>query len=390
MNRSADVIVIGAGVQGASLAFHLARKGARVIVLERGTVAGEATGRSSGFVRMHYDLAAEAALAWRSFPYFTDWAAHVGAGDPAFVRTGFLEVVPEALLAAVHGNVANHQAMGIPSRVVTPAEIAELVPGIVLDGLAAGAYEPESGYADPTSTTAGFLEAARRDGAELVTGCRVATLLTDGDRIIGADTDKGVFTAASVALVAGAWSAALAATVGVDVPVTPWRHETGYFGLPTGRSADVPVVLDDVGGVYFRPEGRELLLVGLHAGNELGGSPDRPLAPMRGDVVEDMTTRLVRRLPWMETGTFRTGHSGQDGITPDQRAILGAAGPDNLYLACGFSGTGFKTAPAIGAAMAELIWDGATTSADIAPFAPDRFAAGRLLVGEHPYEALWR
>ena len=390
MNRWGDVIVVGGGVQGARRAVHRPPQGARVIVLERGTVAGQATGRSSGFVRMHYDLAAEAALAWRSFPYFRDWAAHVGAGDPAFVRTGFLEVVPEALIAAVHGNVANHQAIGIPSRVVTPAEIAELVPGINLDGLAAGAYEPESGYADPTSTTAGFLEAAKRDGAALVTGCRVTALLADGDRIIGADTDRGVFTAASVAVVAGAWSATLAATVGVDIPVAPWRHETGYFGLPSGRAADVPVVLDDVGGVYFRPEGRELLLVGLHAGNELGGSPDRPLTPMRGHTVEDMTARLVRRLPWMESGTFRTGHSGQDGITPDQRAILGAAGPENLYLACGFSGTGFKTAPAIGGAMAELIWDGAATSADIAPFSPERFAAGRPLVGEHPYEALWR
>ena len=92
----------------------------------------------------------------------------------------------------------------------------------------------------------------------------------------------------------------------------------------------------------------------------------------------------------MASGTFRTGHGGQDGITPDQRAILGAAGPAGLYLACGFSGTGFKTAPAIGACMAELILDGAARTADIGPFGLDRFAAGRPLVGEHPYEALWR
>jgi glycine/D-amino acid oxidase-like deaminating enzyme len=224
----------------------------------------------------------------------------------------------------------------------------------------------------------------------VLTGCRVTQVLTDGERVIGVETDRGIATAAHVAIVAGAWSAELAATVGVEVPVTPWRHETGYFGLPEGRSSELPVVLDDVGGVYFRPEGRELLLVGLHAGNELGGSPDRPLAPMRGEIVEEMTHRLVRRVPWMEAGTVRTGHSGQDGITPDQRAILGPAGPDGLWLACGFSGTGFKTAPAIGAAMAELILDGEARAADLSPFALDRFAAGRALVGEHPYEALWR
>ncbi|MFN8622434.1 MAG: FAD-binding oxidoreductase [Chloroflexota bacterium] len=389
MSRSADVIVVGAGVQGASLAFHLARRGARVLVVERGAIAGEATGRSSGFVRMHYDLTAEAALAWLSFPYFEDWAAHVGAGDPAFVRTGFLEVVPPELLGAVHGNVANQRAIGIDTQVVTPAEIAELVPGIVLDGLAAGAYEPRSGYADPTSTANGFLEAARSLGAEVITGCIASRVVVDGGRAAGVETDRGTFVGGAVAIVAGAWSAVLAATAGVDLPVTPWRHETGYFGLPAGAPHS-PVVLDDVGGVYWRPEGKELLLVGLHAGNELGGSPDRPLQPMRQAIVEDMTTRLVRRLPWMEAGTFRTGHSGQDGITPDQRAILGAAGPEGLFLACGFSGTGFKTAPAIGAAMAELILDGRTTTADISIFDPGRFAAGRPIEGEHPYEALWR
>jgi sarcosine oxidase subunit beta len=211
--------------------------------------------------------------------------------------------------------------------------------------------------------------------------------------VTGVETDRGAFAAGAVAVAAGAWSAVIAATAGVELPVTPWRHETGYFGLPAGRSSEIPVVLDDCGGVYWRPEGRELLLVGLHAGNELGGSPDRPLAPMRAEIVEDMTARLVRRLPWMEHGTFRTGHSGQDGITPDQRAILGdagAGGPDGLYLACGFSGTGFKTAPAIGAAMAELILDGAAAFADISAFGVDRFRRGELLEGEHPYEALWR
>ncbi len=392
MSQQVDVIVVGAGVQGASLAFHLARRGARVRVLERGAVAGEATGRSSGFVRMHYDLAAEAALAWASFPYFEDWAGHVGAGDPGFVRTGFLEVVSPDLLDALHGNVANQRAIGIETGVVTPEQIRELVPGIVLDGVAAGAYEPRSGYADPASTAAGFLEAARRHGTEVTTGCRVDRLVLDGRRVVGVETEQGRVAAGAVAIAAGAWSAVLAATGGVDLPVTPWRHETGFFGLPAGRALETPVVLDDVGGVYWRPEGRELLLVGLHAGNELGGSPDRPLAPMRRETVEDMTARLVRRMPWMEQGTFRVGHAGQDGITPDQRAILGTAGeggPDGLYLACGFSGTGFKTSPGIGAAMARLILDGAS-STDISAFSVDRFRRGEPLLGEHPYAAIWR
>ena len=105
---------------------------------------------------------------------------------------------------------------------------------------------------------------------------------------------------------------------------------------------------------------------------------------------ERVVERIIRRVPRLVDGTFRSAHSGQDGITPDQRPILGAAGPDGFFLDCGHSGTGFKTAPAVGLGMAELILDGAATSVDLAPFALDRFAAGRLLRGEHAYGPIWR
>jgi len=113
MAETADVIIIGAGVQGASLAFHLARRGVSVLVLERDAVAAGATGRSSGFVRMHYDLESEARLAWASFPYFRDWAERVGAGDCGFVRTGFLQLVPHALAEALRINTAMLQRLGV-------------------------------------------------------------------------------------------------------------------------------------------------------------------------------------------------------------------------------------------------------------------------------------
>ena len=132
------------------------------------------------------------------------------------------------------------------------------------------------------------------------------------------------------------------------------------------------------------------MLVGLEGRNEVGGSPDRPLDATAPAAIEDMVRRVCARVPWMTDGTFRTAHGGQDGITPDQRPILGRAGPDGLFLACGFSGTGFKTAPAIGACLAELILEGRTTTADISAYGLDRFAAGRPLVGEHPYGVLWR
>lgn len=390
MTDSADAIVVGAGVQGASLAFHLALRGLRVVVLERSTVAGGATGRSSGFVRMHYDLESEARLAHASMPYFQSWGELVGAGDPGFVRTGFLQLVPPELADALRANVEMGRRIGIDTRVVDGAEAAELLPGMRVDDVEAAAYEPRSGYADPTGTAAGFIAAARDRGTRLVQGCRVLDVSVDGERVTGVVTDRGPIAAPVVVDAAGAWAAELARTVGLDVPVESWRHDTAYFGLPAGRSPEFPIVIDEASQVYFRPEGRELMLVGLEIGNEIGGSPDRPMAGLRPGSVEEMVQRVCDRVPWMAGGDLRAAHGGQDGITPDQRPILQQAGPDGFYLDCGFSGTGFKTAPAVGRCMAELIVDGRATTADISAYTLERFAEGRPLVGEHPYGLLWR
>jgi sarcosine oxidase, subunit beta len=394
MSQTADIIVVGAGIQGASLAFHLARRGANVLVLERATVAAGATGVSSGFVRMHYDLASESRLAWASFPYFRDWTGMVGEGNCGFVRTGFVHIEPAEFGDSLRANVETQRRIGIDTRLVGPAELAAIAPGIVTDDVGVAAYEPESGYADPNGATAGFLAAARRHGTRLIQGCRVEAIAVDGARVTGVTTDRGRFDAPVVVDVAGAWAAELAATAGVNVPVQAWRHATSYFGLPDGRAPDFPIVMDRIGSVYFRPEGRELMLVGLETSNEVGGSPDRPLPGVPQSSINEMIERVCGRMPWMDGGTFRTAHGGQDGVTPDQRAILGgvgSVGPDGLYLACGFSGTGFKTAPAIGASMAELILDGCTTTTvDISDYSLARFAEGRQLVGEHSYGVLWR
>ena len=390
MAETADVVIVGAGVQGASLAFHLARRGIGVIVVERETAASGASGRSSGFVRMHYDLEIESRIAWTSYPYFRDWDAMVGAGSCDFVRTGFLQLVRPEHIDALRANVAMQVRLGIPSRLIGPGDVTALLPGAVVDDVEVAAYEPDSGYADPTATTAGFLAAARRDGARLIQGRRVSGVVVAGDRVRGVETDEGIIAAPVVVDAAGAWAGVLARTAGVDAPVESWRHDTAYFGLPGDRTTGFPVVIDDVGQVYFRPEGRDLMLVGLESGNEIGGSPDRPLEGQSVATIDTMVDAVCARVPWMAGGTFRSSHGGQDGITPDQHAILGPAGPEGFFLDCGHSGTGFKTAPAIGASMAEWILDGRPTTVDLTPFSFERFAAGRHLVGEHPYGPLWR
>ena len=189
MTDTADVIVIGAGVQGASLAFHLASRGASVIVLEQATVASGATGRSSGLVRVYYDLLAEARLAWVSQGWFADWAARVG-GDCGFTRTGFIWVEPAERVERVRANSASHRAMGVDSSVLDADGIRALFPALdVTDEVAA--YEPDSGYADPFMTAAGFLSAAKQKGARLVPGARVSAIRTAGGRVEGVDTNRG-------------------------------------------------------------------------------------------------------------------------------------------------------------------------------------------------------
>jgi sarcosine oxidase, subunit beta len=389
MTETADVIVVGAGVQGASVAFHLARRGVDVLVVERSAIASGATGRSSGFVRMHYDLESESRLAWLSYPYFRAWDERVGAGDCGFVRTGFVQLVPPALAPLLRENVAMQQGLGIETSVVGADDIARLVPGIATDDVEAAAWEPGSGYADPSGTAAGFLAAARSSGARFIQGRRVTAIAVDGDRVSGVMTDTGLISARVVVNAAGAWAGTLAATVGLEVPVTPWRHDTAYFGLPAGRSAAFPIIIDMPNEAYFRPEGRELLLVGSEGDSEIGGSPDRPMDTPREPLLEELITRVCRRIPWITEGTYRGAFPGQDGITPDQRAILGPAGPEGLYLCCGFSGTGFKTAPAVGASLAELIVDGRSSMADISAYGLGRFAEGRRLEGPHPYGQFW-
>lgn len=388
MTDTADVIVIGAGVQGSSLAFHLASRGARVIVVERATVAAGATGRSSGLVRVYYDLLAEARLAWLAQAWFREWTERVG-GECGFTKTGFLWIEPAERLERVRANSASHREMGVDSTVVDADDIRRLYPGLAVEDEVA-AWEPESGYADPSMTATGFMTAAKARGARLVQGAEVTEVRAGGGRVTGIATTKGAFDAPVIVNAAGGWAGRVAALAGLDIPIEIWRHDTGYLGVPATVARPIPVVIDAANSMYFRPEGAEMVLVGLEDDNQIGGSPDRDTAESRADFRDRASDRVIRRVPGLIDGTFRASHSGQDGLTPDQRPILGAAGPDGFYLDCGHSGTGFKTAPSIGLGMAELILDGAATSVDLAPFAFERFAEGRLLVGEHGEEVLWR
>lgn len=388
MTDQADVIVVGAGIHGASTAFHLAERGVKVIILDRSAAGAAATGRSSGVVRMHYDLAAESALAWLSYGYFRDWADRVG-GDCGFVRTGFLRIVPQAWEAALRANVEDQVRIGIPTSVVSAAEVARLAPGVIGDDFGFAAFEPESGYADPAGACAALLAGARRWGAELRQGVAVEAITVDGDRVTGVRTATGSIAASTVVLAAGAWSGPLAATCGVELAVRAWHHDTGFVTRPPAVAVGLPTVIDDINEIYFRPEGERLALVGLEDGNRVDDQPDDD-SRSDPDFIDHAVDRLCNRAPAFVDAELHSAHGGTDGISPDQRPIIGRDGPDGLVLQAGFSGTGFKIAPAVGLAVSELVVDGEAHSADISAFEPGRFTAGRPLAGDHPYGAMWR
>jgi sarcosine oxidase subunit beta len=389
MTETADVILIGGGIHGASLAFHLSKRGLKPIVLEKNFIASGATGRSSGLVRMHYDLEPESRLAWESYKYFSNWADVVG-GDCGFTRTGFMQFVKPEHNDHLRANVAMHQRIGIPSLLITAEDAQRLAPMFSLDDIEIAAYEPESGYADPSSTTKSFLDSARQMGCRLVQNCQVSAILVENDHISGVKTNQGDFSAPVVVNSSGPWAAEINQFVGLDLPITTWQHDTMFIRRPKELGLSHPTVIDFPNSMYFRPETGGLTLIGLEDANPIGESPDGDSEHAKPGFVERAIDRICRRMPGMDQGSLHSAHGGYDGITPDQRAILGQAGPQGFYLVCGFSGTGFKISPAVGRCMAELIVDGKAQTVDIQPFYPNRFTEGRLLEGENAYENIWR
>jgi sarcosine oxidase subunit beta len=389
MTQTYDVIIIGAGVMGASLAFHLAERGLKPAILERKVTASGATGHSSGLVRMHYDLAAESELTFVSYKYyFNDWKHRVG-GDCGFINTGFMQIAKREHEDKLRGNVANQQRIGINTSVISAAEVKELFPDLVTDHFDFAAYEPDSGYADATLTTNSFLESAKRDGATLIQNCEVTAIQASGGRVTGVSTTKGDFEAPIVINAAGAWAKQVASLAGIEVPLETWTHDVAFLHRPPSLGK-FPAAIDDVINCYFRPEGSALILAAGEDESLRGEPPDAEDQTPTPTFLEKLIDQMIQRIPKIEESGLHSIHVGRDGITPDQRAIYSASGLDGFYLACGLSGTGFKTSPAAGASLVELILDGTPKTVDITPFRFERFAEGKLIEGEYGYGHIWK
>ena len=376
----AKVVIVGAGVVGCSIAFHLARAGADVQVFDKGGICAGMSARSGALIRMHYTFKPEAELALKSLGYFENWGDVVG-GSCGFVRTGFTVIVDTNNADKLRRNVAMLKEIGVHTEVVTREGLARMEPRARLEDVGLAAYESMSGYADPVATTEAFAAAAKKHGTEFL-NLPVSALANVGGRCIGVTDASGkTHEADFVCVAAGPWSDDLLSPFGKRIGIKPERAQIAFFRRPA--SIRHCIYIDTINGSYFRPHGDDLTLVGLGSlSPEEETSPDTYREENDKSFIEAARKRLGARLPELAKAAYVRGHAGIYDVSPDARPVLGRV-PEvsGLFVAAGFSGTGFKTSPAVGAAMAELILGGKSKIVDISAFSFDRMVNHDLI---HP------
>jgi len=384
MTETADAVVVGGGVNGVSIAYALAARGVRRVVLcEKAALASGASGYSSALVRMHYTNEWDARLAFASFPVFRNWTEIMG-GPSVFTHRGFVNVVAPPYAEALRRNVEMLRAIGIDTVALSPADLHDLQPFANVEDLGAAAWEPASGYADPAATVEGFRRRAQDLGAEVRQWTGVTRILRRESRVLGVETIAGRIDAGAVVVAAGAWAPRLCREIGLDIPARVKGLDTVQVTRPAALTDPHMIFIDNVQGSYFRPESGIRTIVGVPC-QEWDLDPDGPavLAPGAAAVGAQI---LTHRIPALEGATLARGYRAFDCYSRDRHAILGRVdGIDGLYLATAFSGSGFKIAPAVGVCMAELILDGRAKTVDIEPFSLRRFAEGRSPEGPYPY-----
>ena len=383
----ADVVVIGGGCSGASIAWQLARRGAgRIVLLEKTGIAAGATGRSSAVVRTHYTHEALARMSLAALRIFECFDEVVG-GDVGFHRAGLLVLLGPEDVDAVAANVAMHRRLGIEAYTLTVDELADLEPRMNQAGIGAIAWEPQSGYADPVLAASAFAEAGRRCAVDQRIGVTARALIVGPRGIEQVETSVGQIRTRTVVVAAGYRSRELLAPLGFDLPLRPIRHTIAIVQRSPSFGKPHPTISDRVGGAYYRPDGQQLTLIG--ASSPFDGIEDADVEVDRTPDATDelrMVSRFCQRFPSEEAAGLRRGYTGVYDCSPDLQPVLGSVpGIEGLHVATGFSGHGFKLSPITGQLIAEKIVDGRTTLVDINLFSPGRFASGRLIDSPHGY-----
>jgi sarcosine oxidase subunit beta len=384
MNETADIIIIGGGVMGASIAYHLAKQGdGQVMLFERQALCNGTTGRSGAIVRQHYSNDFTIRMARDCLSVFQHFDELIG-GDCGFVTTGMIIIVNEQGAKALRANVKMQQEQGVDTQLIQPEEISEVTPGYSGAGVALACYEPGTGVADPMATTYCFANRARDYGATIHEGVSVTQILTASQRVVGVGTDAGDFQTPIVVLAANVWSVALAQSIGISLPITATRHPMVALRRPNdfgGRSGLHAVGLDLTRDIYLRPDFGGITLVGSSENVFTPSNPDNYAQGLTEQEIAHFRSMAGGSIPALTRAVPRGGWAGIYDDTPDFHPILDKLpGYDGLYCVAGFSGHGFKLSPRVGQWMAQLILTG-TKPDDMQHFSFDRFTQDREI---HP------
>ncbi len=380
MTETADVLIIGGGVMGASIAYQLAKQHAgRIVLLERQALGNGTTGRSGAIVRQHYSNEFTVRMAKASLAVFQHFDDLVG-GDCGFITTGMLVMVDEQGAEALRANVAMQQDQGVNTKLINAEEISQVAAEYNGEGVALACYEPDTGVADPMATTHCFAKRARDYGATIREGVAVTRILTQNGRVTGVQTSQGDVHAAIVVLAANVWSMALAQAIGIALPIMATRHPMTVLRRPHdfgGRQGLHAVGLDLTRHIYLRPDLGGVTLVGSTEDVFVASDPDNYAQGLTEEEIAHFRRMAGRSIPALARAVPRGGWAGIYDDTPDYHPILDRlAAYEGLYCAVGFSGHGFKLSPIVGEWMAQFILTGSKPD-DLQYFAYDRFAEGK-------------
>lgn len=373
--RTAEAVVVGAGIMGCSIAYHLARAGvSNIVVVEKDEIGRGATADAAGGIRLQFSSETNIRLAQLSLEVWENFQELFGI-DIGLHQQGYLFLLQSESDASVfRGNLELQQRLGVPARWVSVHDIQELNPAIQVDDILGGTYCDRDGWVDPYSATMGYAQAARRSGVTILEGVAVEGLQVDSGALRGVQTTDGPIATERLIIAAGPHTADLVATIGVAIPIQPFRRMSFVTEEFRQVPATVPMTIDFSTSLYFHPEG-DGFLFGM-------ANPDEP-AGFNRVVDQDWMVRTVeelcRRAPVFEEARVRRGWAGWYDITPDDNPALGQVEEcEGLFVAAGFSGHGFMQGPAVGQCLAELITTGASQAVDISDFDPSRFGRGQL------------
>ncbi|MFT4065497.1 NAD(P)/FAD-dependent oxidoreductase [Paraburkholderia sp.] len=385
-----DVVVIGAGVIGSSVAFQLAKLGAKkVLVLDRGTIGAGTTSQSSGILRTHYSVKENVELALRSWDVFNNFAAYLGDEEAScgLVKCGYMIVASDGdKLEPLRASLDQQKAQGVPLELLDAKAAHELLPIARFDDAALIGYEPEAGFADAYLVATSFARAARRGGVTIRENVAVDRILFEGNHVVGVSTSVGDFAAGVVISTQNIWTPELAGWTGRNLPVMPERHAVLALECDAAKyTFSMPVFKDlaSPGMLYYRSYGGSQMLVSEGVVGEKLAAAQTEQGDIPMDYVVEVGAQVAERFPAYETAGIASSWTGVYDVTPDWNPVLGRLpGIEGLVVGYGFSGHGFKLSPTVGRVLAQEAL-GLPTDVPLEPYSIGRFETGALLTGKY-------